>query len=58
MQTAELINKLHRRRGSYLTMALLLVAGITRVPPIFVEQVIPVVRAFLLRLRTLPIFAR
>jgi hypothetical protein len=58
MQAAELINKLYRRRSIYLTMALLLLAGITRVPPIFVEQVIPVGRAFVVRLRTLPIFAR
>jgi hypothetical protein len=38
--------------------ALLLLAGVTRVPPIFIEQVIPVARGFLIRLRALPIFAR
>jgi hypothetical protein len=58
MTTAKTLkNTSHSPRG-YLSIALVVLAGAIRVPPIFIEQIIPVVLGSLVRLRILPISLR
>jgi hypothetical protein len=47
-----------KRLHCYLSIALILLAGATRVAPVFIEQIIPVVLGSLVRLRILPSLAR
>jgi hypothetical protein len=49
MTTTKPLKNTNNRLRSYLSIAFVLLAGATRVPPLFIEQMIPVVLRSLVR---------
>ena len=58
MKTTKPRNNRTNRLAKFLSLPLILVAGVARLPPLFIEQILPVVLGYLVRLRTLSILPR
>jgi hypothetical protein len=57
MTTSKPLRNLSDNPASYLSIAVVLLAGAIRVPPLLIEQILPVVLGFLVRLPFLSVFA-